>query len=84
MIRTFRHKGLAELWETGHTGRIDRRLHKRILVRLDVLDKALRLEDLKYARPRLPPAPGFRSASLHRPCQRPMVRGNSNGTRATP
>ncbi len=47
MIRTFRHKGLAELWETNKTGVIDRRLHRRILVRLDALNKALRLEDLR-------------------------------------
>jgi proteic killer suppression protein len=46
MIRTFRHKWLAQLWATGRTGRIDRRLHKPILVRPDVLDKALRVEDL--------------------------------------
>ena len=47
MIRTFRNKGLAELWETNKTGAIDQRLHRRILVRLDALNKALRLEDLR-------------------------------------
>lgn len=47
MIRTFRHKGLAELWETNKTGAIDQRLHRRTLVRLDALNKALRLEDLR-------------------------------------
>lgn len=37
MIVLFRHKELAQLWETG-TSRIDIKLHKRILVRLDRLD----------------------------------------------
>ena len=37
MIVSFRHKELALLWETG-TSRIDSKLHKRILVRLDRLD----------------------------------------------
>jgi len=46
MIKTFKHQGLAELWEKDKTKRIDQRLHKRIKVRLDALNKALRLEDL--------------------------------------
>jgi proteic killer suppression protein len=40
MIRTFKSRALAELWSTGGTRRIDRRLHKRILLRLDRLDAA--------------------------------------------
>jgi toxin HigB-1 len=47
MIRTFRHKGLAELWSDDRTNRIDRRQHKRLLARLDALDKAKHLEDLQ-------------------------------------
>jgi toxin HigB-1 len=57
MIRTFGHKGLAELWETGKTKAIDQRLHRRVLVRLDALNKALRLEDLNV--------PGFDFHRLH-------------------
>jgi proteic killer suppression protein len=46
MIRSFLHKGLAELWSTGKTARIDSRLHKRILVRLDRLDAAMVPEEM--------------------------------------
>jgi proteic killer suppression protein len=46
MIRTFKHKGLAELWETGRTAKIDAKLQSRILRRLDALDAAGRPEDL--------------------------------------
>lgn len=40
MIRSFRSKALADLFQTGKSGKIDARLHKRILVRLDRLDVA--------------------------------------------
>ena len=40
MIKTFRSKALAELWSKGRTSKIDARLHKRILIRLDRLDVA--------------------------------------------
>lgn len=40
MIRSFRHKGLAELFQDGRTSKLDRRLHKRCLERLDTLDAA--------------------------------------------
>lgn len=46
MLKSFRNKGLDELWATGRSGRIDARLHKRILARLDALDAALRPEDM--------------------------------------
>lgn len=39
MIRTFRHKELAELWYRGRS-KIDKRFHARILLRLDALDAA--------------------------------------------
>ncbi len=38
MIKTFRSKALAELWAQGRTAKIDSKLHKRILIRLDRLD----------------------------------------------
>jgi proteic killer suppression protein len=41
MIKTFKNRALADLWSTGKTGKIDARMHKRILVRLDRLDVAL-------------------------------------------
>ena len=57
MIRTFRHKGLSELWATNRTSAIDQRMHRRVMVRLDALNKALRLEDLSL--------PGFNFHRLH-------------------
>lgn len=46
MLKTFRHKGLAELWSRNRTARIDARLHARILERLDALDAAELPEDM--------------------------------------
>ncbi|WP_027229839.1 type II toxin-antitoxin system RelE/ParE family toxin [Phyllobacterium sp. UNC302MFCol5.2] len=45
MIRTFKSKALATLWRTGKST-IEPRMHKRILVRLDTLDKAVMAEEL--------------------------------------
>lgn len=55
MLRSFRNKELAKLWETG-TSKIDSRLHSRILRRLDALDAAARPENLNL--------PGFDFHSL--------------------
>lgn len=55
MIKTFRNKELAALWETGKS-KIDARLHARILRRLDALDAAIKPEDLNL--------PGFNFHSL--------------------
>ena len=38
MIISFKSKALADLWSKGRTGKIDKRLHDRILLRLDRLD----------------------------------------------
>lgn len=46
MIKTFKHKGLAELFEKDRTAKIDARMHKRILLRLEALAKAGRPEDM--------------------------------------
>jgi proteic killer suppression protein len=46
MIKSFSSKALAVLFETGRTGKIDVRMHKRILLRLDRLDTAERPEDM--------------------------------------
>jgi proteic killer suppression protein len=40
MIKSFRNRALADLFLTGKSGKIDRRLHHRILLRLDRLDVA--------------------------------------------
>lgn len=46
VIKTFRSKGLAELWSKGTTAKIDAKMHRRILRRLDALDASLRPDDL--------------------------------------
>lgn len=46
MIKSFRSKALAALFETGKTGRIDVKMQKRILLRLDRLNVAERPEDM--------------------------------------
>lgn len=56
MIRSFRSKALAELWSKGRTARIDRRLHDRILVRLDRLDAVTAPEQMNL--------PGFNFHAL--------------------
>ena len=40
MIESFRHKGLAELFETGASSGVQKTLVERILRRLDALDAA--------------------------------------------
>ena len=46
MIRSFRSKGLAELWNASNTKRIDSKMHRRILVRLDRLNAATTTREL--------------------------------------
>lgn len=55
MLKTFRHKQLQVLWESGKS-RIDAQMHKRILRRLDVLNVAARPEDMNL--------PGFNFHAL--------------------
>lgn len=59
MIRSFRNKALAGLFETGRSGKIDARMHKRILVRLDRLDAAERPEDMNLPGFDFHPLKGF-------------------------
>ena len=46
MIRSFKNKALLELFEVGRSAKIDARLHKRILIRLDAINQAASLDDL--------------------------------------
>ena len=46
MIKTFRSKALADLWSKGRTAKIDVKMHKRILIRLDRLDAATAPEQM--------------------------------------
>lgn len=61
MIRSFRHAGLRELFETGRSGRVREDLQRRALVRLKVLDEAAEPSDLNV--------PGF---NFHRLRGRPV------------
>jgi len=61
MIKTFRHRGLKELFETGKTARIEKKLHSRIIRRLDFLDAARVPQDMNL--------PGF---NYHRLRGRPV------------
>jgi proteic killer suppression protein len=56
MIRSFKHKGLAELFERGRSRRVGQELHTRCLRRLEALDQAESLTDLNV--------PGFNFHSL--------------------
>jgi proteic killer suppression protein len=38
VIRTFKSKALAELWSTSHSVKIDQKMQRRILIRLDRLN----------------------------------------------
>ena len=49
MIRSFRHKGLKELFESGATSQIQKTLHERCQRRLDALDHAKRPEDMNVS-----------------------------------
>lgn len=46
MIKSFRSKALADLWATGSTSKVDVRLQKRILRRLEALDAAAAPEEM--------------------------------------
>jgi toxin HigB-1 len=46
MIKTYRHSGLKELFESGKTARIDAKFHARCIEVLDVLNRATDLRAL--------------------------------------
>lgn len=49
MIKSFKSKALAELWEKGRSAKIDARIQGRILRRLDRLDVARNPEEMNVA-----------------------------------
>lgn len=57
VVKSFRHKGLAELFERGRSRRVSSNLHARCLRRLEALDQAETLRDLNI--------PGFNLHELH-------------------
>lgn len=56
MIRTFKNKALAELWNKGRTAKIAAQMQDRIIRRLDRLNVATKPEDMNL--------PGFDFHSL--------------------
>jgi plasmid maintenance system killer protein len=46
VIRSFKSKSLAELWEKGRTSKINAKMYVRILRRLDRLDAAAMPEEM--------------------------------------
>ena len=60
MIKTIMSKPLADLWSTGKTAKIDQKMHKRILVRLDRLDVAAAPEEMNIPGFNFHPLKGFR------------------------
>jgi len=59
VIRSFRSKALAELWEKGRTAKIDARMHGRILRRLDRLAASARPEEMNLPGFDFHPLKGF-------------------------
>jgi len=60
VIKTFINKALAELWSNGKTAKIDVKMHKRILVRLDRLDVAAVPEEMNVPGFDFHPLKGFK------------------------
>jgi hypothetical protein len=48
MIRSFRHKGLKELFEKGASAGVQKALQDRCQRRLDALDRAARAKDMNF------------------------------------
>ena len=46
VIRSFKNKGLSELWSKNATAKIDAKLHRRLLARPDALEAAEHPEDM--------------------------------------
>jgi toxin HigB-1 len=56
MIRTFSHKGLKQLFETGRSRAVSADLHRRLLRLLDLLNRAAQASDMNL--------PGYRLHEL--------------------
>jgi proteic killer suppression protein len=59
MIESFKSKALADLWNTGKSGKIDARMHKRIMIRLSRLDVLASLDELNLPGFDFHPLKGF-------------------------
>jgi proteic killer suppression protein len=60
VITSFKSKGLAELWEKGRIGKIDAKMHARVLRRLDRLDVVARPDEMNVPGFDLHPLQGFK------------------------
>jgi toxin HigB-1 len=60
VIRSFKSKGLAELWQKGHTSKIDAKMQARVLRRLDRLDVIVRPEEMNVPGFGFHPLRGFK------------------------
>ena len=58
MIKTFRHKGLKQLFETGRSSRVAADLTRRLIRQLDLLNRATGSSDMNL--------PGYRLHELKR------------------
>ena len=56
MIRTFRHKGLKQLFETGRSRAVSADIYRRLLRQLDFLNRAAQVSDMNL--------PGYRLHEL--------------------
>ncbi|MBT3553091.1 MAG: plasmid maintenance system killer [Rhodospirillaceae bacterium] len=70
MIKSFRHRGLKELYQNGRSKNVSPSLHKGCLERIDALDHASRPEDLKV--------PGFSFHALRGKPRRYSVHVSGN------
>ena len=59
MIRTFKNKALADLFQSGRTAKIDQRMHKRICVRLDAINEAVEIAEINVPGYNFHPLSGF-------------------------
>jgi proteic killer suppression protein len=46
VIKTFKSKAVSDLWSRGKTSKIDKKMHERILRRLDQLDVAINADEM--------------------------------------
>jgi proteic killer suppression protein len=58
MIKSFRHKGLREFWETGSAKAIDAKQTGRIERRLDALDQSVAPQDMNLTGAKFHPLQG--------------------------
>lgn len=60
MIKSWKHSGLKEFFETGSTRKINAQHEKRLRTRLRVIDMAERIEDINLTGYKLHPLKGDR------------------------